>query len=346
MINGKNKTAELSNSTWLPNWRMQKSLDSVLKALQQQCVKTVSPFWYEINDAGILMVKPGSDGMKIPDKSTLELLKKNGSSVTPAITTTLMPDDFIRLFSDRSEQQRLAEAVTQEVMANRYDGIDLDLENIALTTDVSTAKRVCGIYTELCQRISSELSLVNKLLSITVMARWSDDFEVWRDKLIPGVYDYKALSEIASVFRVMAYDQHAPNTPPGPIAGFQWVKSICDWTRHNVCTLDKVEIGIPLYGRDWGGGKVKSVLYENMAQLRKMYPQSEVIYSDTEKEETVTYVSAGGGKHTVWYSNNQSVTDRLALIRSYGFRGGAFWAASYESPSLWEDIRVTSLTAD
>jgi hypothetical protein len=27
MINGKNKTAELSNSIWLPNWRMQKSLD-------------------------------------------------------------------------------------------------------------------------------------------------------------------------------------------------------------------------------------------------------------------------------------------------------------------------------
>lgn len=144
MINGENKTAELSNSIWLPNWRMQKSLDSALKALQQQCVKTVSPFWYEVNDAGILMVKPGSDGMIIPDKSTLELLKKNGASVVPAMTTTLMPDDFIRLFSDRSEQQRLAEAVSQEVIANGYDGIDLDLENIALTTDVPTAKRVRG----------------------------------------------------------------------------------------------------------------------------------------------------------------------------------------------------------
>lgn len=342
MINDKNKTAELSNSIWLPNWRMQKSLDSALKALQQQCVKTVSPFWYEINDAGILMVKSGSDGMRIPDKATLDLLTKNGASVTPTITTSLMPDDFIRLFSDCSEQQRLAEAVTQEVIANGYDGIDLNLEYIALTTDVPTAKKVRGVYTALCQRISSELSRVNKLLSITIMARWSDDFEVWRDKLIPAVYDYIALSGVASVFRVLAYDQHAPNTAPGPMAGFEWVKNICDWTRRNVYAANRVEIGIPLYGRDWGGGKVKSVLYDNVVQLHNKYPHSEVIYSDTEKEETFTYVSAEGDKHTVWYSNNQSVTDRLDLIWTYGFRGSAFWAASYESPSLWDVIHATS----
>lgn len=204
-------------------------------------------------------------------------------------------------------------------MANGYDGIDLDLENIALTTDVQTAKRVRGIFTELCQRISSELCLVNKLLSITVMPRLSDDFDVWRGKLIPAVYDYKALSGQASVFRVMAYDQHAPNTPPGPMAGFPWVKNICDWTR------DRVETGIPLYGRDWGGGKVRSVLYDNVVQLRNNYSDSEVIYSDTGKEETFTYISPEGDKHTVWYSNNQSVEDRVALIRTYGFRGGAFW---------------------
>ncbi|MGE9550167.1 glycosyl hydrolase family 18 protein [Erwinia amylovora] len=346
MIEGKNKTSELNHSLWLPNWRMQKSLDSALEALQQQCIKTVSPFWYEINDAGVLMVKPGSDEIKIPDRSTIERLKQNGASVIPSITTTLMPDVFVRLYSDRSEQQRLAEAISQEVMANGYDGIDLDLENIALTTDVPTAKKVRGVYTQVCQCLASEMSRVNKLLSITVMARWSDEFKVWRDKLIPAIYDYKALSEVASVFRVMAYDQHAPNTPPGPIAGFQWVKNICQWTRHNVCAPDRVEIGIPLYGRDWGEGKVKSVLYNDMVQLRKMYPQSSVNYSDTEKEETFTYVSAGGDKHTVWYSNNQSVTDRLALIHSYGFRGGAFWAASYESPTLWQDIRLTSLTSD
>lgn len=342
-LQDKQARSALSNSIWLPNWRMQKSLDSTLTALQQGCVNTVSPFWYDVNDDGVLTAKPGSDGLHIPDNATLEALKKQGAIITPTLTTTLKPDDFIRLFSARAVQQSLAEAIRQEVLTNGYDGVGLDLECIALTTDIPTAKKVRAIYTDLCRCISTALASVNKTLAITVMARWSDDYAVWRGKLIPAVYDYKALSEVASVLRVMAYDQHAPNTPPGPMAGFPWVKAICDWTRRNVRAADRVEIGIPLYGRDWGGGKVKSVLHNNVAQLRKMYPHAEVSYSAIEKEETFTYVSAEGDKHTVWYSSNQSVTDRLALIRRYGFRGGAFWAASYENPSLWDAIHAADV---
>ena len=330
------------NSLWLPNWRMQKSLASALKALDGQCVTTLSPFWYEVDDTGTLRAKPGSDELAIPDRATIAALHKRGASVMPTLTTTLLPDNFIRLFAERAGQKRLAEAIRQEVLINGYDGIDLDLENIALTTEVSTAKKVREIYTDLCRCIASELNAVNKTLSITVMARWSSRYEVWRSKLIPAVYDYEALSGIASVLRVMAYDQHAPNTPPGPIAGFRWVESICDWTRRNVCSVDRVEIGIPLYGRDWGGGTVKSVLWDNMVQLRDMYPQSDVIYSDTEREITFAYTDKEGSAHQVWYSNSQSVTDRLALIQSYGFRGAALWAASYESPDLWEKIGAVS----
>lgn len=112
----------LSNSIWLPNWRMQKSLDSTLNALQQRCVHTVSPFWYDVNDDGVLTAKPGSDG------------------------------------------------------------VGLDLECIALTTDIPTAKKVRAIYTDLCRCISTALATVNKTLAITVMARWSDDYAVWRGK--------------------------------------------------------------------------------------------------------------------------------------------------------------------
>lgn len=213
-VQDKQVRSALSNSIWLPNWRMQKSLDSSLKALQQGCVNTVSPFWYEVNDDGVLTAKSGSDGLHIPDHATLDLLKKQGAAITPTITTTLRPDDFIRLFSARAVQQSLAEAIRQEVLANGYDGVGLDLEYIALTTDIATARQVRTIYTDLCRCISTALSSVNRTLAITVMARWSDDYDVWRSKLIPAVYDYKALSEVASVLRVMAYDQHAPNTPP------------------------------------------------------------------------------------------------------------------------------------
>jgi len=332
----------LRNSIWLPDWRMRQSLQSALSALAYGCVDTVSPFWYELNNAGELKAKAGSDGMHIPDKESIALLKQNGARVTPTITTTLMPDNFIQLYRERTSQQQLATAIADVVTANDYDGIDLDLEYIALTTDSATAEEVRAIFTSLCQCISFALWRIKKLLMITVMPRWSDRYDVWRSKLIPAVYDYQALSLVASILRVIAYDQHAPNTPPGPIAGFEWVKSICRWTQDNVCAASRVEIGIPLYGRDWGGGKVKSVLFDNLTALRKKYPHSALIYNDIEKEETLSYVDSEGAQHTVWYSSDRSVKDRLSLIKASGFRGGAFWAASYESPLLWESIRPLS----
>jgi len=130
-VQDKQVSSALANSIWLPNWRMQKSLDSSLKALQQGCVNTVSPFWYEVNDDGVLTANPGSDGLRIPDRATIERLKTQGAAITPTITTTLKPDDFIRLFSAQAVQQSLAEAIRQEVLANGYDGVGLDLEYIA-----------------------------------------------------------------------------------------------------------------------------------------------------------------------------------------------------------------------
>ena len=329
--------SRLQNSMWLPGWRMKLSFDSALQAVQKKAVQTLSPFWYEVDKDG-LHVKAGSDGLVIPDKNQLVELKKQGARIIPTMTTTLSPADFISLYSSKAQQQSLGDQICQQIAANDFDGIGIDFETIALTTDTETASHVGLVFTALCTTLSQRMQKEQKLLAITVMPRWSDRIEVWRNKLIPAVYDYQQLSGLASLFRVMAYDQHAPNTEAGPIAGYQWVKNICSYTASKVKDAGKVEIGIPLYGRDWGSGSVKSVLYNNVTQLKMLYPDSVVEYCAVQKEETFTYSNAKNERHVVWYSNNQSVLDRLALIRSWHFGGAAFWAASYEDPMLWQLI--------
>lgn len=327
----------LQNSMWLPNWRMKFSFDSALQAVQKKAVQTLSPFWYEVDKDG-LKVKAGSDGLVIPDKNQIAALKKLGARIIPTTTTTLSPADFITLYSSKAQQQSLGDQICQQIADHDFDGIGIDFETIALTTDTETAGHVGRVFTALCTTLSQRMQIEEKMLAITVMPRWSDRVEVWRNKLIPAVYDYQQLSGLASLFRVMAYDQHAPNTEAGPIAGYQWVKNICSYTASKVKDAGNVEIGIPLYGRDWGSGSVKSVLYNNVTQLKMLYPDSVVEYCAAQKEETFTYNNAKNERHTVWYSNNQSVLDRLALIRSWHFGGAAFWAASYEDPMLWQLI--------
>lgn len=328
----------MSNSIWLPDWRMALSLASAVDALKAGAVKNASPFWYEVNDSGELTVKAGSDGLTIPDKGQLTTLRAHGAQITPTLTTTLTPEKFIARYSDKEARTRLAGRIKYEVTKFGYDGVDLDIEHIALTTDAEVARKVRAVYIELCRDIGFSLHCAEKKLSITVMARWSDDYEVWRDKLIPAVYDYQSLSAIADVFRIMAYDQHAPNTAPGPMAGYDWVKSICDYAASRVYAVKSVEIGIPLYGRDWSGDTVKSVLYKNVEDLKKQHPDIVAKYDKKEKEEHFTYRDEQGREHEVWYSNDRSVLDRLRLIQCYRFKGAAFWAASYESPTLWSAV--------
>ena len=43
----------------------------------------------------------------------------------------------------------------------------------------------------------------------------------------------------------MAYDQHTPLTPPGPVAGYDWVKAALDYAVRRV-PRSKLLLGLPL----------------------------------------------------------------------------------------------------
>lgn len=75
--------------------------------------------------------------------------------MTPTTTTTPKSDDFIRILSNRYRQQSLAVEIRQEILTNRYDRIDLD--TIALTTDVPTTRKVRTFYTVQADPVSNSV---------------------------------------------------------------------------------------------------------------------------------------------------------------------------------------------
>jgi len=128
------------------------------------------------------------------------------------------------------------------VTSRAYRGIDIDYENLALTTNPRLAAKVQRGFTTFIDELCRRMRRLDKVCVVTVMPRTSDELTVWRGKLIPGVYDYTAIAASASRMRVMAYDQHAPNTSPGPIAGFPWVRRVVAYTARST-PLGKVELG-------------------------------------------------------------------------------------------------------
>jgi hypothetical protein len=171
---------------------------------------------------------------------------------------------------------------------------------------------------------------------LTVMPRTDDSWSVWRSKLIPAVYDYAALGAVADRLRVMAYDQHAPNTGPGPIAGYPWVRAIAEYTGRHV-PASKVDLGIPLYGRDWGRGEATGTLTSASAGALAQRHGAQVVWDEEQHAPRFTY-SRSGVAHEVWFSDARSVGDRLHLARAYGFRA-AYWAPGQEDDATWRVVR-------
>ncbi len=138
------------------------------------------------------------------------------------------------------------------------------------------------------------------------MPRTDDSFAVWRSKLIPAVYDYAALGAAATTLRVMAYDQHAPNTAPGPVGGYPWTAAVARYTRGRV-NPGKVELGLPLYGRDWGARGATTVRPRGPRRPPATTPGG----ARRRAAGAGFRYRAGGVTHTVWFSDAASVRERF-----------------------------------
>jgi spore germination protein YaaH len=139
--------------------------------------------------------------------------------------------------------------------------------------------------------------------------------------------------------RVMGYDQHANGTRPGPIAGYPWVSAVVRYAA-STAPSGKVELGIPLYGRDWTGRRATSLSATQaraLARAHSVRPR----FDPDQRESTFRYVS-GGRRHTVWYSGPRSVGARVTLARRQGLAGVAFWAPGMESGRTWAVVRSRS----
>lgn len=316
-------------SAWLPYWTASSSTDAVVR--NSDVVSTASPFWYEAGTSSLVSY-PGAG-------SSLQLSRLRGAGirVIPTMTSRLSPSAMASLGSNTSARKRHVRMLLDLAARHRYAGLDLDYEHMALTTSESQARRTRAGFTALVRSVCAGLHAAARRCIVTVMPRTSDEFTVWRSKLMPAVYDYAALARSADRVRVMAYDQHAPNTGPGPIAGIRWVERIVRYAVTRA-PLAKLDLGIPLYGRDWGGDSVRSLTYREASSLR--YRTGARRLWDTASASPYFRYRSGGRLHEVWYSDAAASGARYALAKRYGLRGTAFWAPGSEAPRTWDRLRA------
>jgi len=319
-----------SSSVWLPNRNMTAEYKRV--ANNSDLFDLASPFWYDATSCSRLTGRPGAGS-----RAAIRGLVAKGLSVVPTVSATgLAPRAAIRCFSDVHRRAAHVERLANVVTSRAYRGIDIDYENLALTTNPRLAAKVQRGFTTFIDELCRRMQRLDKLCVVTVMPRTSDELTVWRGKLIPGVYNYTAIAASASRMRVMAYDQHAPNTPPGPIAGFPWVRRVVAYTARNA-PLGRVELGVPTYGRDWSGGTAETLIGRQAVALARAHGVTPV-FDALQRELTFRY-RADGVRHRVWFSSPAAVAARYQLARDMGLAGAAYWAAGLEQRGTWNAVR-------
>jgi spore germination protein len=319
-------------SGWIPHWDARRSYRRVVS--HAALFRTGSPFWYDARCAGI-EGHPGAGA-----RWMIAGLHRHRIDVVPTVTaSSLRPLKAIRCLGRSASLQRHVAALVRLARSRAYEGIDLDYEHLALTTSPRRAARVRRAFTGFVERLCPALHRAGKRCVVTVMPRTSGRPTVWRHKLIPAVYDYARIAAAADRMRVMGYDQHAGGTRPGPIAGYPWVRSVVRYTR-SVAPARKVELGIPLYGRDWTGRaaiSLRSAEATALARREGVRPR----FDPRRRESTYRY-RAGGRRHTVWFSGARAVGARVALARRQGLAGVAFWAPGMEARRTWAAVRARS----
>ena len=317
------------SSAWLPYWDLANAYRAVVA--NADLIRTASPFWYAAGSCTSITGRPGAGRTSVIDG-----LHARAITVVPTIASTIGPSAAISCFASAAGRRTHVAAVMAVVRSRRYDGIDLNYERLALTTSPGTARRVRTAYTAFVTDVCAALRRAHKQCVVTVMPRSDDSFAVWRSKLIPAVYDYAALGAAATTLRVMAYDQHAPNTAPGPVGGYPWTSAVARYTRSRVSAA-KVELGLPLYGRDWSGRGAVTVSGPQARSLAARH-HVPVLLDAAQKAPHFRYRS-GAVSHTVWFSDAASVRERFRLARASGFRGTALWAPGQEEPATWAALR-------
>lgn len=366
---------------WIPYYRTFPSvgkqnggLDSALSSAD--LIQEVMPFWYSLDSATKItdLYTPANPSNPIAD--TLTKLRSAGYRIIPTITDSTASKDpktgktqtmvLSNLISDSEKRDVLVKTITDFVLSNNFDGIDLDFENFAYVDGSSSWPTTQVRFAAFMKSLALSLHAQGKLLSLTSPPL----FDPASGKKGYWVYSWPDLGSTIDRLRIMTYDYST--TTPGPIGPITWVEQTVQYAI-SVMPASKVFIGLPGYGRDWvtnvqGVCPSTPINYLNtvkttaaaatlvmrdalaLATTYNAVPQYQAKYGET----TFTYQKVYNGTTTdgqltqctatrvVWYQDAQGFSLRANLVAKYRLGGVTQWTLGMEDPAATDAIRVVA----
>jgi len=311
----------------LPYWNIQ--TDTAVVLANRGDVNEVSPWIYGISPSGAIVMQ-SSQGQATTATADMDKLRAAGMRVVPTIANitdgrwAYQPIDGI-LHNPARMRQHVSNIVT---LADRddYAGIDIDYEGL-LASDRQ-------VFTQFVAELATAMHAHGKIVTVDVFPQNSAAEAAGNP--LDAAQDYAAIGRSADQVRVMAYNNHWANSPPGAVAPIGWVRAVVNYTLTQV-QASKVVLGVPLYGFDWGDGPAQTISWLQALRLSRQYhvPPS---YNNASQAPTFSY-AADGRSHVVWFENAASSQAKFYAVRGAGIAGTFLWMYGYEDPRTWPALR-------
>ena len=284
----------------------------------------VTPFTYGFTPEGELV--------PVMDDVIINLALEYG--VTPWMHLSTLTRDGVfsselglQLLGDAEAQERLIDAVVDNMQEKNYQGLDVDFEFLG----AAGAESYAAFITRLRERLAP--------LGYEVLVALAPKVSADQPGLLYEGHDYGALGAAADGVLLMTYEWGYTYGPPQAVAPIPAVRRVLDYAVTEI-PRDKIMMGLPLYGYDWplpyerGVTMARSLSNVEAVALARQYG-AEIRYDAEAQAPFFLYTDEDGVEHEVWFEDARSILAKLELIREYAFRGAGYWNLDRPFPQNW-----------
>ena len=274
------------------------------------------------------------------DKRVLEIAKANNVKVMPLIMNKGFNQELLHeIVSKPSSRKRSIEMMLEYAKRYKLDGWQFDLEGLHIS-DRDDFTMYFKETAEAFHNHGLQLSaaLVHRFENVGGPSAYHLYlYENWR-----AGYAIKELSEIGDFISIMSYDQHTRRTPPGPVAGQEWVKRVVKYILEEGVSPNKLSLGVPNYSVHWfadhsekNGGFTngRQVKYNRVKHLLEKYDATP-LWNEKAGCNYAIWDNAGVNEY-LYIENGNSLRPKLDILKKYKLRGISVWVLGSEAPDFW-----------
>ncbi|MCM3768462.1 glycosyl hydrolase family 18 protein [Neobacillus niacini] len=294
-------------------------------------LSSIAPFWYKLDDK-----RPGNliDSVTADHKTKVVQSAHQKNLKVYMVVHNLFYETVEKgkqvasnVLDNNHNRDVFIQTILNEIEQFKYDGINIDMENLNLTDRDS--------FSLMIKKLADTLHRDGKVVTVSVPANTGDaranPWSPW--------FDYEKLGQYSDGLMIMTYDEHNPRTKPGPSASVDWTEATIQYALKQDVPPSKILLGIAGYGWDWDTttGESKYSSYKELMEHKTKY-KAKVNWDTRSQTPYFSYADEEQHNHQVWFENSDSLKHKLDLVEKYNLRGIGIWRLGLEDPTYWKTI--------